>query len=216
MRLREVGVFVIGFSAGALCLAAVLWFGGAIRPASHTIPGPQIPAPDVMALYAAPPPAPKIPPPSADPATSAGQPSRELAIPVAGVSAAQLTDTFSDARAGHRHEALDIPAPRGTPVIAADEGNVVKLFTSKQGGLTVYQFDDSGNWCYYYAHLDRYAPSLKEGMLLRKGDVLGYVGTTGDAPPNAPHLHFAIFRLGPEKHWWHGTAINPFPLLKRR
>jgi peptidoglycan LD-endopeptidase LytH len=100
--------------------------------------------------------------------------------------------------------------------MAVAEGNVAKLFTSKQGGLTVYQFDDSGTWCYYYAHLDHYQPSLKEGMLLRKGDVLGYVGTTGDAPPNAPHLHFAIFRLGQEKQWWKGTAVDPLPLLKGR
>jgi murein DD-endopeptidase MepM/ murein hydrolase activator NlpD len=105
-------------------------------------------------------------------------------------------------------------ASRGTPVLAVAEGNVAKLFTSKQGGLTVYQFDNTGNWCFYYAHLDRYAPGLKEGTLLRKGDTLGYVGTTGDAPPDAPHLHFAVFRLGPEKHWWQGTAIDPLPLLK--
>ena len=105
-------------------------------------------------------------------------------------------------------------APRGTPVLAVAEGNVVKLFNSKRGGLTVYQFDNSATWCYYYAHLDRYAPSLKEGTLLRKGDVLGYVGSTGDASPNAPHLHFAVFQLGPEKHWWQGTAIDPLPLLR--
>jgi len=98
-------------------------------------------------------------------------------------------------------------------VRAAAEGNVVKLFQSKAGGLTVYQFDDTQNWCFYYAHLDHYAKGLKEGTLLRKGDVLGYVGTTGDAPPNAPHLHFTIFKLGPEKRWWQGTAIDPYPFL---
>ena len=105
-------------------------------------------------------------------------------------------------------------APRGTEVLAVAQGNVVKLFTSKPGGLTVYQFDDSRSWCYYYAHLDHYAPGLKEGMLLRKGDVLGYVGSTGDASPDAPHLHFAVFELGPEKHWWQGTAVDPLPLLR--
>ena len=90
---------------------------------------------------------------------------------------------------------------------------MAKLFTSKAGGLTVYQVDPSQNYAYYYAHLDRYADGLTEGKVLKKGDVLGYVGTTGNADPNTPHLHFAIFELGPEKHWWQGTPINPYPLL---
>jgi murein DD-endopeptidase MepM/ murein hydrolase activator NlpD len=137
-----------------------------------------------------------------------------LAPPLAGLDVSRLADTFNDSRDGHRHEALDIPAPRGTPVLAVAEGNVAKLFQSKLGGLTVYQFDDSRNWCFYYAHLDRYAPGLKESTLLRKGDMLGYVGTTFDAPPDAPHLHLAVFRLGPEKEWWKGTAVDPLPLLK--
>jgi murein DD-endopeptidase MepM/ murein hydrolase activator NlpD len=137
-------------------------------------------------------------------------------VPIAGVRPGSLSDTFNDARDGHRHGALDIPAQRGTPVLAAVEGNVAKLFNSKQGGLTVYQYDDSRNYCYYYAHLDRYAPGLKEGMLLRKGDVLGYVGSTGDAQANAPHLHFAVFRLGSDKAWWKGTAIDPLPLLQQQ
>jgi murein DD-endopeptidase MepM/ murein hydrolase activator NlpD len=103
--------------------------------------------------------------------------------------------------------------PLNTPVLAVAEGNVAKLFTSKAGGLTVYQFDNSRQWCFYYAHLDHYAPGLKENTLLRKGDVLGYVGNTGDAAGGPPHLHFALFRLGPEQHWWQGTAVNPYPLL---
>ena len=135
-------------------------------------------------------------------------------MPIAGVDPQTLRSNFSETHGGHPHEALDIMAPRGTPVQAVAEGNVVKLFTSKQGGLTVYQFDDSRTWCYYYAHLDRYAPELKEGMLLRKGDVLGYVGSTGDASPDAPHLHFAVFRLDPAKNWWEGTPVDPLPLLK--
>jgi murein DD-endopeptidase MepM/ murein hydrolase activator NlpD len=135
-------------------------------------------------------------------------------MPIAGVDPHTLRSNFSEMHDGHAHEALDIMAPRGTPVQAVAEGNVVKLFTSKQGGLTVYQFDDSRTWCYYYAHLDRYAPGLKEGTLLRKGDVLGYVGSTGDASPDAPHLHLAVFQLGPAKNWWEGTAVDPLPLLK--
>jgi len=142
------------------------------------------------------------------------QPPPRLRMPVAGVPIQSVHDTFLDKRDGHAHEALDIPAPRGTPVTAAAEGRVAKLFTSKPGGLTVYQFDDSATYCFYYAHLDRYAANLREGQLLRTGDVLGYVGTTGNAPPNAPHLHFAVFILGPEKHWWQGTAIDPWPLIQ--
>jgi hypothetical protein len=138
-------------------------------------------------------------------------------IPVAGVAASQLQDTFGDNRGsdGERaHEALDIMAPRGTPVLAASDGKVEKLFTSVPGGLTIYQFDPTRTWAYYYAHLDRYAPGLAEGRQLKRGDVIGYVGSTGNASEDAPHLHFAIFVLGPGKRWWQGTAIDPYPLLK--
>ena len=137
-----------------------------------------------------------------------------LAMPIAGVDPEKLVSTFSEMHNGHPHEALDIMAPRGTPVHAVDEGEVVKLFTSKQGGLTVYQFNDARELCYYYAHLDHYAEDLKEGLRLKLGDVLGYVGSTGNASPDAPHLHFAVFELGPEKEWWKGTAIDPLPLLR--
>ena len=142
---------------------------------------------------------------------------RRLLMPVQGVAPADLRDTFNEGRdAGARpHEALDVMAPRGTPVLAADEGRLVKLFTSVPGGLTVYQFDPSGRYAYYYAHLDRYADGLREGMTLQRGQPIGYVGSTGNASPDAPHLHFAIFRLGPERQWWKGTAVNPYPLLAR-
>ena len=131
------------------------------------------------------------------------------------VSASALRDTFNDGRPGHTHEAIDIAAPRGTPVYAVDDGRLVKLFTSVPGGLTIYQFDPDGRLAYYYAHLDRYADGLREGVALRRGDVVGYVGSTGNASPDAPHLHFAVFRLGPEKQWWKGTAVNPFGALQR-
>jgi len=124
-----------------------------------------------------------------------------------------LHDTFSEARNGRPHEAIDIMAPRGTLVLAIDDGVIQKLFTSKQGGLTVYQFDTEQIYCYYYAHLDRYAEGLAERKFLRRGDRIGYVGSTGDASPQAPHLHLAIFQLGPEKRWWEGTPINPYPIL---
>ncbi|MDZ5458586.1 M23 family metallopeptidase [Azohydromonas lata] len=140
---------------------------------------------------------------------------RRLLLPVEGVAPAALRDTFNQGRdAGTRpHEALDIPAPRGTPVFAVDDGRLVKLFTSVPGGLTLYQFDPGSRYAYYYAHLDRYAQGLHEGAQLQRGDVVGYVGSTGNASADAPHLHFAIFRLGAERQWWKGEAVNPYPLL---
>jgi peptidoglycan LD-endopeptidase LytH len=140
---------------------------------------------------------------------------RDLQVPVEGVAPETLQDTFSQARGSSReHEALDILAPRGTPVIAADDGRIVRLFYSERGGTTIYQFDSAEQYCYYYAHLDRYVDGLHEGQVVTRGQVLGYVGTTGNAPPDTPHLHFAIFRLGPEKRWWEGEPINPQPLLR--
>ena len=128
-----------------------------------------------------------------------------------------MLDTFTQSRGeGRLHDAIDIMAARGTPVVAVADGRVAKLFDSKQGGLTVYQFDRDEKLAYYYAHLDRYAAGLVEGKQLRRGDVLGYVGSTGNANPDGPHLHFAVFVLGPEKNWWKGTAVNPYPLLGGR
>jgi murein DD-endopeptidase MepM/ murein hydrolase activator NlpD len=143
--------------------------------------------------------------------------SRAVGLPIANLKPSDIYDTFAQARGGgeRRHEATDIMAPRGTQVIAVDTGIVAKLFTSKPGGLTVYQFDGSQRYAYYYAHLDRYAEGLREGQLLKKGDLVGYVGTSGNADPNSPHLHFAIFELGPEKHWWQGKPINPYPFLMK-
>ena len=106
-------------------------------------------------------------------------------------------------------------APRRTPVLAVDDGMIAKLFNSRGGGgLTIYQFDPSEIFCYYYAHLDGYAPGLREGQAVRRGEIIGYVGSTGNASPDAPHLHFAIFRLTPERQWWKGEPINPYPVLK--
>lgn len=141
---------------------------------------------------------------------------RKLTVPIRGLIARDIEDTFRQGRAGGTlHEATDILAPRGTPILAIEDGVIQKLFLSKPGGLTIYEFDRQGVFCYYYAHLDHYTDGLKEGMPVNRGDVIGYVGTTGNAPPETPHLHFAIFRLGPEKHWWQGTAIDPYPLLMK-
>lgn len=142
--------------------------------------------------------------------------SRGLLVPVQGIGREQLSNTYGDARGGGSriHEALDIMAPRNTPVLAVEDGKISKLFNSQQGGLTIYQFDPSETYAYYYAHLDRYARGLKEGQTVRKGQVIGYVGTTGNASPEGPHLHFAIFRLTPEKKWWKGDPLNPFEVLR--
>ena len=136
--------------------------------------------------------------------------SRSLGIPVRGLTADDLVSSFADARGRRRHEAIDILAPRGTDVVAVEDGEVAKLFTSGAGGLTLYQFDPTKTFVYYYAHLDSYAPGLKEGSILRRGDVVGAVGTTGNAPKDTPHLHFAISKLDPDKRWWGGTALDPF------
>ena len=138
---------------------------------------------------------------------------RRLLVPVSGIDASSLRSTFGDARgAGRRHEAMDILAPRGRPVLAALDGRVVKLFTSAAGGLTIYQYDDDEAFCYYYAHLDSYA-DLTEGQRITRGQTIGYVGTTGNAPPGTPHLHFAIFKLNADKRWWEGAPIDPFLVL---
>jgi peptidoglycan LD-endopeptidase LytH len=211
MRLQTFIAFGFGFSMGVLCLAAGLWWTGRmVVPPTRQTPVQTVEERQrLMDLPRNPPPI--VPPLVQAPveSPSAGR----LATPIHGIDPSKLRSNFDEIRDGHRHEALDIMAPRGTPVMAVAQGNVVKLFTSKQGGLTVYQFDDPQTMCYYYAHLDRYAPELKEGTLLRKGDVLGYVGSTGDASPEAPHLHFAVFRLGPEKQWWKGTPVDPLPFF---
>lgn len=138
----------------------------------------------------------------------------KLMIPVEGIKPADISDNYNQPRGENRtHEALDIMAPKGTKVFATADGTVAKLFNSKQGGLTIYQFDPTETYAYYYAHLDRYADGIKEGDVLRRGDLVGYVGVTGNSDPNGPHLHFAVFELTPEKQWWKGTPVNPYPLM---
>ncbi len=169
-----------------------------------------------------------VPPPSAPPAsaTTSTEPALappvvrsaggamspgQLLVPVQGITPEQLVDTFTDSRSeGRSHDAIDIMAPHGTPVLAVADGPIEKLFTSKQGGLTLYQFNRERTHAYYYAHLQGYADGIVEQRELKRGEVLGYVGVTGNSNPDGPHLHFAIFELGPEKQWWKGTAVNPF------
>jgi murein DD-endopeptidase MepM/ murein hydrolase activator NlpD len=138
---------------------------------------------------------------------------KHLLLPVQGAQLSGLTDSFDESRTGGRHEAIDILAPRNTPVLAVEDGTIARLFQSRAGGTTIYQFDPASAYIYYYAHLERYAEGLHEKQYVRRGDVIGYVGTSGNAPKNTPHLHFAIFRAGPEKKWWEGTPVDPFNLL---
>ena len=155
------------------------------------------------------------PVPTTTPPSSASDAPTGLLLPVQGIQASQLRDTFTDARSeGRVHDAIDIMADAGTPVLAVADGTVEKLFDSERGGLTIYQFEPSGRWCYYYAHLQRYADGLAEKQVIKRGEVIGYVGSTGNASADAPHLHFEVHVLGPEKKWWKGESINPYPLLQ--
>ena len=125
-----------------------------------------------------------------------------LATPLDGYRAADIHDTFTENRNGKAHGAIDLPASRGTPVHAMSDGFIRKLFLSKRGGNTIYEYEPTQTYCFYYAHLDRYASGLKEGSPVRRGEVIGYVGSSGDASPLAPHLHLEITKLDAEKHWW--------------
>ncbi len=216
----RVPLLITALVAGAVI--AWLWSGARgpeleVRqtPAAGAPLGRQVQAPPAAEVDPAPRPAPRAPAPSAPPAkVAAPAVGSSLVMPVSGIAPADLADTFGDARGSDRsHEALDIMAPAGTPVVAVADGHVEKLFDSDAGGLTLYQFESTGTFAYYYAHLQSYAPGLAEGQPLRRGQVIGTVGSTGNADPAAPHLHFAIFRLGPERQWWKGTPVNPYPLL---
>lgn len=232
--LRGLLLFVLGALVGANLTYFAMTRGGAPRAAANTgerveTPLPMQPANEADAGAtgvdpASRPAGPMLPPPAVR-ATGVGPAAVEptttamtgdgLLLPVQGITVAQLQDTFTDARSGGRvHDAIDIMAPAGTPVLAVADGTVEKLFDSKLGGTTLYQFNPQRTLAYYYAHLQGYAPGIAEKQSLKRGQVLGYVGSTGNADPAAPHLHFAIFELGPEQQWWKGTAINPYPQLR--
>ena len=140
---------------------------------------------------------------------------RSLRLPIEGADVERLKGMFAEARDGRAHDAVDILAPRNTPIHAVENGTVAKLFASKAGGLTIYQFDPTGRFCYYYAHLQRYADGLRDGARIERGDVIGYVGTSGNAPANTPHLHFAVFELGPNRRWWEGKPIDPYLVFRQ-
>ncbi len=139
---------------------------------------------------------------------------RHLTFPLQGMPPTSMKNTFRDSRGGGRfHEGVDILAPRNTPVIAIEDGKIGRLWISEYGGITVYQMDPTNSYVYYYAHLEKYVPNLKEGQTVRKGQVIGYVGTSGNAPPNTPHLHFAIYRASEPGRWWNGKPIDPYPIF---
>jgi len=155
-----------------------------------------------------------LPSPAPSPPAPLTKPASPI-IPVAGVRREQLRDTFDEARSeGRVHEAIDIMAARGTPVLAAADGTVVKLFNSEKGGITIYQLSTDQKVVYYYAHLDSYADGLTEGKRVRQGEVIGAVGDTGNAGPGNYHLHFAIWLISDPKHYWTGVNLNPYPLLR--
>lgn len=160
-------------------------------------------------------PLPPEPTPTPEPANFVGQ--VNLIVPVAGVRPEQLLDTFDDARSeGRVHDAIDIPAAAETPVLAAAEGRIMKLFQSERGGTTIYQLSADQELIFYYAHLSRYADGLVEGDIVRQGQVIAYVGDTGNAGPGNYHLHFSIAIVSDPKRYWEGTNINPYPLLQNR
>ncbi|MEJ5989294.1 M23 family metallopeptidase [Ramlibacter sp. PS3R-8] len=205
---------------------AVLTPGAASAPAAPVIaaPAPAVPAPQATAPAPTPAPQAAVPPPAralpavGDRGDAQGfelLAQRPLEVPVVGIAPASLTDQYQQSRGNRKHEGIDILAPAGTAVVAVDDGKVVKLFNSKPGGLTVYQFDPQGRIAYYYAHLQGYADGLREGAEVKRGQVIGYVGSTGNADRGTPHLHFAVFRLGTPARWWEGEPINPYPALSR-
>lgn len=213
----RLGIFMALLAVGMGIVFAAAHF----RPAR---PPPGLPPQANLAAHIEPPPADSpLPEPAwtspAPPGVRIGEIpddliARRLTLPVVGVSPNALTPQFYDARGERGHEALDIIAPMGTPVIAVEDGTIAKLFLSNAGGITIYQFDPGQTYAYYYAHLQGYAAGLAEGQSVKRGQVIAYVGMTGNAP--TPHLHFAISRLGPDRKWYGGEPLDPYPAFRGR
>lgn len=204
--------------------------GGASDGAANT-PSTPTPVSDAEATAATP----GTPPPTAAPTPASATPTAQsspggtasvtpsapassttrLLIPVAGIRPEQLQDTFTASRSeGRSHDAIDIIAPRGTPVLATIDGRILRLFSSVKGGITLYQLGPDERTVYYYAHLDRYADGISEGRVLRRGETIAYVGDTGNATPGNYHLHFQVYRITDPKHFYTGDNLNPYPLLR--
>ena len=226
----RIGILVF-FALVVGSVAAILWIRhdrlAETTPAVAEQVTISTPSPS-LEVTLSPPPAPSVEVPQVEPGLSSPPPAAEqpresfvgqvnLVIPVVGVKPEHLLDTFADARSeGRSHDAIDIAAPAGTPVIAASEGEIVKLFQSVKGGTTIYQLSPDKKLVFYYAHLQRYADGLHEGKYLRQGEVIGYVGDTGNAGAGNYHLHFSVASITDPKRHWEGTNINPYPLLKRQ
>jgi murein DD-endopeptidase MepM/ murein hydrolase activator NlpD len=202
-----------GFLTGAIAASIVIWC------CTHTLRTPKLNAQFLVDLPVVAEPKGLRPDaqarPHVEPDSIRELRDRGLELPVRGTLREDLRDSFSERRGSTRsHEAIDIMAPRNTPILAVEDGTIARLFDSKAGGTTVYQFDPTTTYVYYYAHLERYVDGLREGLHVQRGQVLGYVGTSGNAPKDAPHLHFAIFRLTETKQWWRGSPIDPYAVLK--
>lgn len=139
---------------------------------------------------------------------------KRLLFPIQGVDPETIKGSFYEARGGSLHHASDILAPRNTPVLAVSDGTIAKLWLSKAGGNTIYEIDPSGKYSYYYAHLQRYAATLKEGDRVHRGQTIGFVGTSGNAPVNTPHLHFSVSKLEHPGIWWPGMSVDPFDVFR--
>lgn len=177
-----------------------------VKPTPAEEPAPIAPAPQAVAI-------PSIPSVGINPIEDLRD--RHLTLPLKGAVPGDVHDMFNEKRGGtRRHEAIDMLAPRNTPVIAVEDGSIARLFFSQAGGITIYQFDPTSTYVYYYAHLEKYADGLTEGDKVKRGQLLGYVGTTGNAPRDTPHLHFAIFKMSDKKQWWQGTALDPFQVFR--
>ena len=195
------GLLASGMVAGLVLSAAAIAAWLVVRPRVVTGPGTPSAATDAAAA-------------AATLAHAEELRGRRLEVPVEGIARERLVDTFDDRRTGHIHEAADIMAPRNTPVRAVEAGTIARLLSNPSGGNTIYQLDPTERFVYYYAHLERYADGLRQGQKVDRGQVIGYVGTSGNAPKNTPHLHFAIFRVADQRQWWSGTSVNPYLVLR--
>jgi murein DD-endopeptidase MepM/ murein hydrolase activator NlpD len=195
------GLLASGMVAGLLLSLAAIVAWIVVRPRGIGAPAPRTAAADAATAEA------RI-------ASAEELRGRRLEFPVEGIPRESLTDTFDEPRSGHIHEASDIMAPRNAPVRAVEGGTIARLLQNASGGITIYQLDPTERYVYYYAHLERYADGLREGQKVDRGQVIGYVGTSGNAPRGAPHLHFGIFRVVDRRQWWGGAPINPYLVLR--
>jgi peptidoglycan LD-endopeptidase LytH len=190
-------------------------------PAASPSPSASVNVSPSASPLASPSPTASIPPPADEPAPTDKQaiavvPNDKLIIPVVGVKPEELRDTFKDSRSeGRVHDAIDIMAKQGTPVVAAADGEIARFFDSERGGITIYQYSKDKKFIYYYAHLDKRADNLREKEFVKQGTIIGYVGDTGNSGKGNYHLHFAIWIIEDPKRYWDGVNINPYPLLKQ-